>query len=171
MTQRRKPDTRRLTELAVLTAVSLIMFIIEMQLPPIVPVPGVKLGLANIVTVYAVYSYTPKEAALIFTVRVLIGALFSGNVMALVFSFSGGLLCLLGMCIVCRITDINMIVFVSVLGAVLHNIGQTCAAVFVMKTAAVVAYLPFLLFSGCIAGAFTGACAMLVIKRIKKTGG
>ena len=170
MTQRRKPDTRRLTELAVLTAVSLIMFIIEMQLPPIVPVPGVKLGLANIVTVYAVYSYTPKEAALIFTVRVLIGALFSGNVMALVFSFSGGLLCLLGMCIVCRITDINMIVFASVLGAVLHNIGQTCAAVFVMNTAAVIAYLPFLLFSGCIAGAFTGACAMLVIKRIKKTG-
>ena len=170
MTQRRKPDTRRLTELAVLTAVSLIMFIIEMQLPPIVPVPGVKLGLANIVTVYAVYSYTPKEAVLIFTVRVLIGTLFSGNVMALVFSFSGGLLCLLGMCIVCRMTDINMIVFASVLGAVLHNIGQTCAAVFVMKTAAVVAYLPFLLFSGCIAGAFTGACAMLVIKRIKKTG-
>ena len=166
--QQHRPDTGRLAELAVLTAVSLIMFIIEMQLPPIVPVPGVKLGLANIITVYAVYRYKPHEAAMIFAVRVLIGALFSGNLMSLIFSFSGGLLCLLGMILLSRLTDINMIVAASIIGAVLHNIGQTAAAVFVMKTTAVVTYLPFLLFSGCIAGAFTGLCALMVIKRIKK---
>lgn len=164
----RKTDTRRLAELSVLTAVSLIMFIIEMQLPPVVPVPGVKLGLANIITVYAVYRYKPQEAAMIFLVRIVIGSLYSGNVTSFIFSFSGGLLCLLGMILISRLTDINMIVVSSVLGAVLHNIGQTIAAVFVMKTTAVIAYLPFLLFAGCIAGAFTGACAMLVIKRVKR---
>ena len=167
MTQQHSFGVRRLTELAVLTSVSLIMFIIEMQLPPVVPIPGVKLGLANIITVYAVYCYKPQEAALIFSVRVIIGALFSGNITALIFSFSGGLLCLLGMLVISRITDINMIIAASVLGAVLHNIGQTAAAVFVMRTTAVIAYLPFLLFSGCIAGAFTGACALLVIRRIR----
>ena len=163
----REKKTRRLTELSVLTAVSLIMFIIEMQLPPIVPIPGVKIGLANIVTVYAVYRYKPQEAAMIFFVRIIIGSLFSGNITALIFSFCGGLLCLLGMIIISRITDINMIVASSVIGAILHNTGQTAAAIFVMKTTAVIAYLPFLLFSGCIAGAFTGACAMLVIKRVR----
>ena len=160
-------DTRRLSELALLTAVSLIMFIIEMQLPPIVPVPGVKLGLANIITVYAVYAYTPKEAALIFTVRIIIGSLFSGNIMGLIFSVCGGLLCLGGMILIKKFTDIKMIVFASVAGAVLHNIGQTAAAIVVMKTTAVIYYLPFLLFSGCIAGAFTGVCALLIIKRLK----
>lgn len=161
-------DTKRLTELSLLTAVSLIMFIIEMQLPPIVPIPGVKLGLANIITVYAVYRYKPKEAAMIFLVRIIIGSVYSGNVTSFIFSFTGGLLCLLGMILLSRITDINMIVAASVIGAILHNIGQTIAAVFVMKTTAVIAYLPYLLFSGCIAGAFTGACAMLVSKRIKR---
>ncbi|MBR1664308.1 MAG: Gx transporter family protein [Ruminococcus sp.] len=163
----RKPDIKRLTELSLLTAVSLIMFVIEMQLPPIVPVPGVKLGLANIITVYAVYNYKPQEAALVFTVRVLIGSLFSGNVTALIFSFSGGVLCLLGMILISRISDVSMIVPASVIGAALHNIGQIIAAVFVMNTTAVISYLPYLLFAGSIAGAFTGTCALLVIKRIR----
>lgn len=163
-----KTDTRRLAELAVLTSLSLIMFIIEMQLPPAVPVPGIKLGLANIVTVYAVYSYKSHEAALVFFARVLLGSLFAGNVQALIFSISGGLLCLLGMLLIRRITDTDMMIPASVLGAVLHNIGQTAAAVFVMNTTAVIAYLPYLLFAGCIAGAFTWACAYLVTKRIKR---
>ena len=166
MTQQRKPHTRRLAELSVLTSLSLIMFIIEMQLPPPVPVPGVKLGLANIITVYAVYHYKPHEAALVFFARVLLGALFAGNVQALIFSVSGGVLCLLGMILLCRITDKDMMIPASVIGAVLHNLGQTAAAVYVMNTTAVIAYLPYLIFCGCIAGAFTGACAYLVGKRV-----
>ena len=163
-----RPDTRRLTELSLLCAVSLIMFIIEMQLPPVVPVPGVKLGLANIITVYAVYAYNARDAVMIFFVRIIIGSLFSGNMIALIFSICGGLLCLFGMILIRRFTEINMIVFASVAGAVLHNIGQTAAAVFVMKTTAVIVYLPYLMLSGCIAGGFTGLCAWLIIKRIKK---
>ena len=161
-----KQNTRRLAELSVLVAVSLIMFVIEMQLPPVVPVPGVKLGLANIVTVFAVYKYAPHEAILVFLARVLLGSLFAGNVQALIFSISGGTLCLLGMIAISRITDKDMMIPASVIGAVLHNIGQTAAAVFVMNTTAVIAYLPYLLFAGCIAGAFTGACAYAVSKRI-----
>jgi len=161
-----KFSARRLAELSVLTAAALIMFIIEMQLPPVVPVPGVKLGLANIITVYAVYCYEPRDAVLVFAARVLLGSLFSGNFTALIFSLCGGLLCLLGMLLLRRFTERDMMIFASMIGAVLHNIGQTAAAVFVMNTTAVIAYLPYLLFSGCIAGAFTGACAFLVAKRL-----
>ena len=161
----RQHNTRRLAELSVLVSAALIMFIIEMQLPPVVPVPGIKLGLANIITVYAVYCYSPKEAALVFFARVLLGSLFSGNLISLIFSVSGGVLCLLGMIALKHFTGRDMMIPASIIGAVLHNIGQTAAAVFVMKTTAVIAYLPYLLFAGCIAGAFTGACAYLVAKR------
>ena len=166
--QQRKIPPRRLAELSVLTAVSLIMFIIEMQLPPVVPVPGVKLGLANIITVYAVYCCEPYEAVMVFAARVLLGSLFSGNVTALIFSISGGVLCLLGMLLLRRFTDADMMIPASVIGAVLHNVGQTAAAVFVMNTTAVITYLPYLMFSGCAAGAFTGTCAYLTVKRIKR---
>ena len=79
---------RRLAELAVLCAVSLIMFIIEMQIPYPFPIPGVKLGLANIITVYAVYHYRAREVAMIVAVRLLLSAVFSGNFAALIYSAS-----------------------------------------------------------------------------------
>lgn len=76
---------RKLTELAVLTAVSLIIFVIELQIPNPFPIPGIKLGLANIITVYAVYHYKAHEVAAMVAVRLLLGAVFSGNFMALIY--------------------------------------------------------------------------------------
>lgn len=161
-------NTKKLTALGVLTSLALILFIIELRLPDIAPIPGMKLGLANIVTVYAVFSFTAGETAMLLTARILLGAVFSGNWQALIFSASGAVLCLLGMLILKKFIDKKYIWLCSIAGAVLHNIGQVCAAVPVMKTTAVVSYLPFLLISGMAAGAFTGVCAQLVINRPEK---
>ena len=89
--------TKRLTELAMLTAVALIIFVIELQIPNPFPIPGVKLGLANIITVYAVYHYRPGEVMLIVFVRVFLGALFGGVMSALIYSLAGSVFCLAGM--------------------------------------------------------------------------
>lgn len=159
-------DKKRLAQMGLLTCIALIIFVVEMQIPLPVPVPGMKLGLANIVTVYAVYRYTPKEAVLILTARIILGSIFSGNPSALLFSISGGILCLLGMIFLKRFIDEKHIYLSSIIGAVLHNIGQITAAAAVMGTMSVFAYLPILTVSGCIAGLFTGICAQTAVNRI-----
>ena len=158
---------KRIAELSVLTAVSLIIFIVELQIPNPFPIPGIKLGLANIITVFAVYHYKAYEVAMIVTVRLLLGSVFSGNFTALIYSASGAFLCLLGMLLLKRIIDEKHIWIASIFGAVLHNTGQMIAAVIVTQTVEIVAYYPFLLVSGCLAGAFTGLCAQLIMPRIK----
>lgn len=159
-------DKKRLTQMGLLTCIALIIFVVEMQIPLPVPVPGMKLGLANIVTVYAVYRYTPKEAALILAARIILGSIFSGNPSALIFSISGGILCLSGMIFLKRFIDKKHIYLSSIIGAVLHNIGQVFAAAAVTGTMSVFAYLPVLTVSGCIAGLFTGICAQIAVNRI-----
>ena len=160
---------RRLTELAVLTAVSLIIFVIELQIPNPFPIPGIKLGLANIITVYAVYHYKAHEVAATVAVRLILGAVFTGNFTALLYSASGAFLCLVGMLILRRFIDEKHLWIASVFGAVLHNTGQMAAALIITQTPQLLAYYPFLLVSGCLAGAFTGLCAQIVISRLKKT--
>nr|WP_316621572.1 Gx transporter family protein [uncultured Ruminococcus sp.] len=159
---------RKLTELAVLTAVSLIIFVIELQIPNPFPIPGIKLGLANIITVYAVYHYKAHEVAAMVAVRLLLGAVFSGNFMALIYSASGAFLCLVGMLLLRRFIDERHLWIASVLGAVLHNTGQMAAALIVTRTAQLLLYYPFLIVSGCLAGAFTGLCAQIVTARLKR---
>ena len=156
--------TKRLTELGLLTALALILFIIEIRLPNLVPVPGVKLGLANIITVFAVYHYKASETAMIVVCRVILGAFFGGSLMTLLYSMAGALLCLAGMLFLKRVIPESQIWLCSVFGAVLHNIGQIAVACLVLG-AGMLAYLPFLLVAGCIAGAFTGGCAQLILLR------
>lgn len=158
---------KRLAELSVLTAVSLIIFIVELQIPNPFPIPGIKLGLANIITVFAVYHYKAYEVAMIVGVRLVLGSIFGGNITALIYSALGAVLCLLGMLLLKRIIDEKHIWIASILGAVLHNTGQIIAAVIVTQTVQIFAYYPFLLVSGCLAGLFTGLCAQLIMPRIK----
>lgn len=158
---------KKLARLSLLTAIALIIFIIEMRIPNLVPIPGIKLGLANIVTVYAMYRYSAKETALIVLARILLGSIFGGNISAIIYSLCGAFFCLIGMMLLRSVIDEKHIWICSIFGAVLHNIGQIAAAVAMMKTTAVLSYLPFLLVSGCIAGAFTGICAQLLTDRLK----
>ena len=157
----------KLAGLAMLTALALVIFVVELQIPNPFPIPGVKLGLANIITVYAVYHYRAQEVFLLVFMRILLGAFFSGNMMALMYSMAGGMLCLVGMLLLKRLLPEKYIWICSVLGAVFHNIGQIAVACLVAGWGMLL-YLPFLLVSGCLAGAFTGACAQFVIRRARK---
>ena len=157
--------TGKTVQLALLTALALIIFVVELQIPNPFPIPGVKLGLANIITVYAVYHYRAREVLLVVLIRILLGAVFSGNMAAMPYSLAGGMLCLVGMLPLKRLLSEKYLWVLSVLGAVFHNIGQIAAACLIAGWG-VLAYLPFLLVSGCLAGAFTGVCAQLVVRRI-----
>lgn len=159
---------KRLAELALLTALALIIFVVELQIPSLTPIPGIKLGLANIITVFAVYRYSAKETALVLLARIILGSLFSGNMMAIMYSLAGGVLCLLGMLLLKRVIPEKHMWLCSVFGAVLHNTGQIIAAWAVTGTVWIFGYLPVLVFSGCVAGAFTGLCAQLVVSRFYK---
>ena len=160
--------TRRITIDAVLAAAALIIFSVEALIPPLVPIPGVKLGLANVITVFALYKLGAKDAFWIMLIRIILGSVFAGTVISFLFSASGAVLCYLVMVLLKRFLSEDHIWLCSVGGAVFHNIGQIIAAVFILKTTAVFAYLPFLLLSGIITGVFTGLCAQLTFKRLKK---
>ena len=151
-----------------LTAAALIIFIVELQIPNPFPIPGIKLGLANIVTVYAVYRYRAAEVAMLVAVRITLGSVFSGNVMALLYSACGSLFCLAGMLLLRRAIDEKHLWLSSVCGALLHNTGQMAAALLVTQTPSLLLYFPFLAVSGCLAGLFTGLCAQLIMPRLRE---
>ena len=157
---------KKIAELALLTALALIIFVVELQIPSLTPIPGIKLGLANIITVFAGYRCRAGEAALVLLARIILGSLFSGNMMAIMYSLAGGALCLLGMLLLKRVIPQKHMWLCSVFGAVLHNAGQVAVACIVTGTLWIVGYLPVLVLSGCVAGAFTGLCAQLVVSRL-----
>ena len=146
---------------------ALILFIIELRLPNLCPIQGVKLGLANIVTVYAVYNFKISETAMLLFARIFLGSLFSGNISSIFYSISGGILCFIGMIILKNIVPEKYMFISSIIGAILHNTGQILMAMLLMKTVSVIAYYPILLFSGCIAGLFTGIIAQIIVSKEK----
>ena len=160
--------TKRLTRMAVLTAVALTIFIVELQLPNLTPIPGVKLGLANIITVYAIFALGPVDTLGILLARILLGSIFSGQMMALFYSLAGGLLCYLVMLVMRKLFTQKQIWICSVFGAVAHNIGQITVAILITHTPALIYYLPVLMVSGIIAGIFTGLCAQFVVNKIPR---
>ena len=159
--------TRRITKMALLTAVALILFTVEAQIPAPVPIPGVKLGLANIITVYAMFALGPWDTLCILLVRVFLGSVFSGQMSTLLYSLSGGLLWYLAMLLLSKILTEKQIWVCGVIGAVFHNIGQMLMAIAVFQSLSVVFYFPLLMLSGIITGLFTGLCAQLLIRRLK----
>lgn len=159
--------TGRITRLALLTAVALTIFMAEAQLP-VIPVPGVKLGLANIVTVYAMFSLGPGDALLVLSGRVFLGAVFSGQMMTLIYSAAGGFLSWCALCLLKKLLTGEQIWLASPVAAVFHNLGQLLAAAAVLRSWAVMAYLPYLIIAAVIAGLFTGIAAQALIKRLNK---
>lgn len=163
-------DTKRLTKMALLTTIALIIFTVEAQIPVLVPIPGVKLGLANVVTVYAAFTMRPSETLMILVTRIVLGSMFAGNVLSMLYSLGGGLLCLAVTLLLTRVLTKDQIWVASVVGAVFHNLGQTLVAFLVMQTVVVVAYLPHLLVCGVITGLFTGLVAQTATKHLDKLG-
>ena len=159
-------NAKKVTQLALLSAVALIIFIVELRIPNLVPIPGMKLGLANIVTVYAVYRYRPVEVFLIVLVRIVLGSMFSGTALSFLYSLGGAVCCLCGMLLLKRVIPLSCLWLSSPCGAVFHNIGQIVVAMLVMRTSAVLVYLPTLMISGIVAGLFTGVCGQILVRRI-----
>lgn len=159
--------TKRLTRMGLLTALALILFTVEAQIPVPIPIPGMKLGLSNIITVYAMFCLSPLDTLGILLCRVILGSLLSGNLMTLLYSLSGGTACYLLMLIMRRHVTKKQIWVCSILGALAHNLGQMLCAAAVAKTPELFIYLPILLICGLFAGLFTGLCAQLVIRRLE----
>ena len=167
MTQPPAKGARRITLLALLTAIALTIFMVEAQIPSLLPaIPGIKLGLANIVTLYAVFVMGAGDALLILLARVFLGAVFSGQMMTLLYSLGGGLLAWLVMVLLSKVLTRQQLWLCSPVAAVFHNIGQLLVAAGVLKSWAVMAYLPYLLLSGVITGFFTGWCAQFLVQRL-----
>ncbi len=161
----KKNRTKKLTMLAMTMAVAMVLSYIESQIPAFVAVPGVKVGLANIAVIFALYRFGFKEACLVSFVRVLVMSMLFG-LGAIFYSMAGAVLSLLGM-VILKKTGIFSEISVSVAGGVLHNLGQIIAACIILETNAVKYYLPFLILSGVLAGAVIGTAAGFLVRRIK----
>ena len=156
---------KHLVTLALFTAMALTIFVIEAQIPVPVPIPGVKLGLANVITLVVLLRYRARDAVAVLLLRILLGSIFTGALVGMICSLCGGLLCFAGMALLCRFLHRKHIWFISLIGAILHNIGQILAAMAVQ----VLAYLPFLLVTGCITGFFTGLAADRIVHFLPKS--
>ena len=156
--------TKKLTTLALLTAAAMILSYIESLLPS-VGVPGVKMGLANIAVIFALFRLGWKSALAVSMVRVFMVSMLFGSMGALLYSLSGAALSL-GVMALLRKTDRFSTVGVSVAGGVAHNAGQILMAMLLLGTARLVYYYPILVISGVAGGILTGLTAALLIKRI-----
>lgn len=160
--------TRKLTLMGVLTAIALTIFLLEAQIPAVVPIPGVKLGLANIVTVFAVFVLGAKEGAMILTARIFLGAVFAGNFSTIFYSAAGGACAILVTVCLRRILTNRQIWVAGAFGSVAHCLGQMAAAVVITATPELVVYLPVMLACGIVTGIFTGLCAQFLMNRGEK---
>lgn len=164
----RSNKTKRLCYMAVLTAIALTIFVIEAQIPALAPVPGMKLGLANIITVYAMFRLGPRDTLLILIARIILGNLFAGSVSAMLYSLAGGMMCYLVMLVLRKILTENQIWVASIAGSMAHNVGQVLVAMIMASNWRMIYYLPILLAVSIPTGAFTGICAQLLNKRLRK---
>lgn len=162
---------KRLALCGLLTALAIILSLVERLFPldALIPIPGVKLGLANVVTLFVLTYLSPRAALAVLLCRVTLSALLMGSITAFLFSLFGGLLSLLVMDMLLHVDSRYLsLLGVSVGGAAAHNIGQIAAAMLWMKTTAVISYLPVLLVMSVPLGLITGLTAHVVLTHLKK---
>ena len=159
--------TRRIVHLGLLTAIALTSFMLEAQLPAPLPVPGVKLGLANIVTVFTVFLLGSREGVLVLAARVFLGAVFAGNFGTILYSAAGGALAIALTIGLKKILKENQLWVAGCAGAVAHSVGQMAVALWVSGTWGLLYYLPILIAVSIVTGLFTGLCAQFLLNRGK----
>ena len=160
--------TRKIAFLGLFTAVAMILSYIEAQIPSLVAIPGIKIGLPNIAIVVVLYKVGWKEALSINLVRVLLVSILFGTALSLLYSISGAALSFAIM-IILKKSKIFSSVMVSVSGGIFHNVGQIIVACLVLKTSELLYYLPALLISGTISGILIGLIGAQVVKKLEKT--
>lgn len=160
---------KRIAYLGLFAAMAILFGYIELLIPFHFGTPGVKLGLANIMTVLVLYLFGSSAATAIMLVRVLTTGILFGNAYGILYSLAGGILSLLGMSLLRKCKKISM-VGVSILGGILHNIGQLFIAAFVVKELRIIYYAPALIIAGTLTGFFIGITANLIYSRIQNVG-
>lgn len=161
-------QTRKTAILGLYTTLSLAVYAAESALPPLAPIPGFKLGLANIITLILLKRYTPRDAALVLTARILLSALLFGQAISLLYSLVGGVFSLIVMSLTSRLLAKRFLPLIGAMGGLTHNAGQLAAAIFLTDTPYVLSYLPFLLPAGILTGLFTGLCAQFADRLLSR---
>jgi heptaprenyl diphosphate synthase len=158
--------TKKVAMLGLCIALAMIMSYIEVLVPLSFAVPGIKMGLANIVIIFVLYKIGTKEAILVSLIRVILVSLLFSNVMAMAYSIAGAVLSLSVMWLLKK-TDRFSFVGVSIAGGIMHNVGQIIMAVILLGTEQIALYLPVLIITGTITGVVIGIVSGLVINRFK----
>ena len=157
--------TKKLVLLALLDAIALTIFMVEAQIPALVPIPGIKLGLSNIVTVFTVFAIGPLEGAAVLFVRIFLGAVFAGNFSSILYSGAGGLCAIVLTMLLRKILTNHQLWVAGCMGAIAHSIGQMVMAIFVTGTPSIAVYLPIMIVCSIVTGLFTGLCAQGLVNR------
>lgn len=165
---KRRRYVKRIAYDAVFAALALGMFAVEMQIPLPLPIPGVKLGLSNIVSLFAMFALGPVDAAVILLVRIGLGSLFSGSVTAFLYSLAGGALCYAVTLLLYLLLSPKQIWVAGVLGAVSHVSAQVAVAALITQTAQVFYYLPVLVAVSIGTGLLTGGLAQFIYLRTQR---
>lgn len=160
-------QTRRISYCAMLTALAMIFSYVESLIPINFGIPGMKLGLANIVTVIGIYCLRPMEVLAIVFMRILLTGFMFGNGMSILYSLAGGILSFAIMVLVKKSKVFSM-VGVSIVGGIFHNVGQIMVAAIVVQSFKIAYYLPILAISGTITGMLIGIVGKQIFERIKK---
>ena len=159
--------TKKVAFLGLAIALAMILSFVESQIPALVAIPGIKVGLPNLVIVFLLYKMSAKDAIIVSIIRTLLVSMLFGNIQMLTFSVAGAALSLASM-ILLKKTNWFSTITVSIVGGIFHNIGQIAAAILWTQTAGIVTYLPVLLISGTIAGAVIGLISGMLVERLKK---
>lgn len=158
-------ETKRITRMGMLTALSLLLSYVETLLPSFFTVPGIKLGLANTAVVFALYTLSVRDAFFISIMRVVISCVLFGNVLSLLYSFSGAAMSFIVMAVMKKLK--LSVCAVSITGGIVHNCTQLLVAMLVIGSTALEYYLPFLLVSGALTGFAIGEAASLVLTHLE----
>lgn len=159
--------TKKVAFLGLSIALAMILSFVESQIPALVAIPGIKVGLPNLAIVFLLYKVGWKDAVIVSIIRIVLVSMLFGNVQTLTFSLAGAFLSLLVM-ILLKLTNWFSCITVSIVGGIFHNVGQIIAACLWTQTAEVAFYLPVLLVSGTVAGAVVGLISGMLVKRLGK---
>lgn len=159
--------SKKVAFLGLSIGLAMILSFVESQIPALVAVPGIKVGLPNLVIVFMLYRIGFKEAVTVSLIRIVLVSILFGNLQTMTFSIAGAVLSLLGMFILKKLDWFSCIT-VSIVGGILHNVGQIIAACLWTQTAAIAYYLPVLLISGVVAGTLIGLISGLLVQKSKR---
>lgn len=157
---------KKIATSALMIALAMILSFVESQIPSFFPIPGIKLGLANIAVIFALYRLSIKDAIVVSLIRVVVVSTLFGTSLTLSYSLSGAVLSLLIM-VLLKKSDRFSIVGVSVAGGISHNIGQIIMAIILMHNSVISYYLPFLIISGIVTGVVIGLVSAKIVERVK----